>query len=576
MIQCPRGTRDFLPDEMEKRRFYENRLRHVARTFGFREVETPIFEEAELFILRSGPNVLNELYAFKDKGDRDIALRPEMTAPAIRMFVNGMSNDPKPIKIFYFGQCFRYERPQSGRYREFFQFGAELIGSATPQTDAEVIAMASSMIESLGLKEYKLRIGHIGVLRQKIADAGVPKERAAEVLQKLDKKLYDEARPLLSDMGVSEAAMEDIFDLTETVGGVEVLDKVPGDAGDWLRQVVSYLEAMGVPTPEIDLGVVRGLDYYTGMVFEAEAPALGAEKQICGGGSYTLSQLFGGEEVFSTGFAVGFDRILLAMEKEGQTYEPVGIDAYVVPVTDDMRMKSAEILAMLRRAGISSDMDIMGRKMAKAMKYASGARARYVVIVGAKELEEGSVTLRDMASGEQMLVKIDALAQSIKGRSVPVHLGVQERIRARYQLLRPADVPVAHLGYLGRQRLGVLVEVPDALGLHLVLAAHLLDYELRVHHELGLGSAELYDLGYGRYEPAVLGVVVGVHPEELGVLVDYLAVFGNDDGVGGFTRVTSRPAVGIDSEHRYSSSLDTLLSPSTRRTLALIGASTSS
>jgi len=576
MIQCPRGTRDFLPDEMEKRRFYENRLRHVARTFGFREVETPIFEEAELFILRSGPNVLNELYAFKDKGDRDIALRPEMTAPAIRMFVNGMSNDPKPIKIFYFGQCFRYERPQSGRYREFFQFGAELIGSATPQTDAEVIAMASSMIENLGLREYKLRIGHIGVLRQKIADAGVPKERAAEVLQKLDKKLYDEARPLLSEMGVSESAMEDIFDLTETVGGVEVLDKVPGEAGDWLRQVVSYLDAMGVPTPEIDLGVVRGLDYYTGMVFEAEAPALGAEKQICGGGSYTLSQLFGGEEVFSTGFAIGFDRILLAMEKEGQTYEPVGIDAYVVPVTDDMRMKSAEILAMLRRSGISSDMDIMGRKMAKAMKYASGARARYVVIVGAKELEEGSVTLRDMASGEQTLVKIDALAQAIKGRSVPVHLGVQERIRARDQLLRPADVPVAHLGYLGGQGLRVLVEVPYAFGLHLVFAAHLLDHEFRIHHEFGFGTAQLYDLGDRRYEPAVLGIVVGVHAEELCMLMDYLPVLGDDDGVGGFSRVPSGPSVGIYSEHRYSSSLDTLLSPSTRRTLALMGASTSS
>jgi len=576
MIQCPRGTRDFLPDEMEKRRFYENRLRHVARTFGFREVETPIFEEAELFILRSGPNVLNELYAFKDKGDRDIALRPEMTAPAIRMFVNGMSNDPKPIKIFYFGQCFRYERPQSGRYREFFQFGAELIGSATPQTDAEVIAMASSMIENLGLREYKLRIGHIGVLRQKIADAGVPKERAAEVLQKLDKKLYDEARPLLSEMGVSESAMEDIFDLTETVGGVEVLDKVPGEAGDWLRQVVSYLDAMGVPTPEIDLGVVRGLDYYTGMVFEAEAPALGAEKQICGGGSYTLSQLFGGEEVFSTGFAIGFDRILLAMEKEGQTYEPVGIDAYVVPVTDDMRMKSAEILAMLRRSGISSDMDIMGRKMAKAMKYASGARARYVVIVGAKELEEGSVTLRDMASGEQTLVKIDALAQAIKGRSVPVHLGVQESISARDQLLRPADVPVAHLGYLGGQGLRVLVEVPYAFGLHLVFAAHLLDHEFRIHHEFGFGTAQLYDLGDRRYEPAVLGIVVGVHAEELCMLMDYLPVLGDDDGVGGFSRVPSGPSVGIYSEHRYSSSLDTLLSPSTRRTLALMGASTSS
>ncbi len=414
MIQCPRGTRDFLPDEMEKRRFYENELRHVAKTFGFREVETPIFEDAELFILRSGPNVLKELYAFKDKGDREIALRPEMTAPAIRMFVNNMSNDPKPIKIFYFGQCFRYERPQSGRYREFFQFGAELIGSATPETDAEVISMAASMIKALGLNEYKIRIGHIGVLRQRIAEIGVPKERTAEVLQKLDKKLYEEARPLLEEMGVSGTDIDGVFELTETVGGIDVLDRVPGDAGDYLRQVVGYLSAMGVNDIEIDLGVVRGLDYYTGMVFEAEAPSLGAEKQICGGGSYTLSELFGGEKVFSTGFAIGFDRILLAMEKEGKVYEPKGVDAYVLAVSEDMKLKAAEVVASLRSSGVSSDIDIMGRKMGKALKYASAIRARYAVIVGAKEMEEGSVTLRDMSTGEQKLVKVEDLASEIK------------------------------------------------------------------------------------------------------------------------------------------------------------------
>ncbi|MBR6871083.1 MAG: histidine--tRNA ligase [Candidatus Methanomethylophilaceae archaeon] len=377
-------------------------------------METPIFEDAELFILRSGPNVLKELYAFKDKGDREIALRPEMTAPAIRMFVNNMSNDPKPIKIFYFGQCFRYERPQSGRYREFFQFGAELIGSATPETDAEVISMAASMIKALGLNEYKIRIGHIGVLRQRIADIGVPKERTAEVLQKLDKKLYEEARPLLEEMGVSGSDIDGVFELTETVGGIDVLDRVPGDAGDYLRQVVGYLSAMGVNDIEIDLGVVRGLDYYTGMVFEAEAPSLGAEKQICGGGSYTLSELFGGEKVFSTGFAIGFDRILLAMEKEGKVYEPKGVDAYVLAVSEDMKLKAAEVVASLRSSGVSSDIDIMGRKMGKALKYASAIRARYAVIVGAKEMEEGSVTLRDMSTGEQKLVKVEDLASEIK------------------------------------------------------------------------------------------------------------------------------------------------------------------
>ena len=416
MIQRPRGTRDFLPDDMEKRRYYEGLLRNVAKTYGFREIATPIFEESELFILRSGPNVLGELYAFKDKGDREIALRPEMTAPAIRMFVNEMSNDPKPIKMFYFGQCFRYERPQSGRYREFFQFGAELIGNPNVESDAEVISMAGAMIRSFGLKDYKIRIGHIGVLRQKVSDSGVPKERMAEVLQKLDKKNYDEATPLLRSMGVTDDAIMDLYDLTETVGGPEVLSKVPGEAGDYLRRLVELLRVMGVEDPEIDLGVVRGLDYYTGMVFEAEAPALGAEKQICGGGSYTLSELFGGEKVFSTGFAVSFDRILLAAEKEGKTYEKEGIDAYVVPVSDDVRLESAKIVTMLRDEGLRSDIDIMGRKMAKAMKYASITGAKNVIIIGAKELESCSVTVRDMVSGEQKVIKIENLVEELKSR----------------------------------------------------------------------------------------------------------------------------------------------------------------
>ena len=413
MIQRPRGTRDFLPDEMERRRHYEGILRGVAKTFGFREVATPIFEDAELFILRSGPNVLKELYNFKDKGDREVALRPEMTAPVIRMFVNEMSNEPKPIKMFYFGQCFRYERPQSGRYREFFQFGAELIGNPNPETDAEVISMAAAMIKALGLKEYRFRIGHIGVLKQRIADAGVPKERMAEVLQKLDKKLYDEAEPLLKEIGVKDDAVKDIFRLTETVGGKEVLSEVPGDVGDYLRKVVDILSAMGVDDVLIDLGVVRGLDYYTGMVFEAEAPSLGAEKQICGGGSYTLSELFGGEKVFSTGFGVGFDRILLAIEKEGQTYKNEGITAYVLPVSEDVKMDACKIAARLRSAGISTDIEIMGRKMGKAMKYASGLDVRYAVIVGAQELQQDSVTVRDMVSGEQRLVKIDSLVDEL-------------------------------------------------------------------------------------------------------------------------------------------------------------------
>jgi histidyl-tRNA synthetase len=171
---------------------------------------------------------------------------------------------------------------------------------------------------------------------------------------------------------------------------------------------------MNVNDVEIDLGVVRGLDYYTGMVFEAEAPSLGAEKQICGGGSYSLAELFGGEKVFSTGFAIGFDRILLAMENEGQRFENEGVDAYVVPVSDDVRSDAAKIVSMLRGSGIMADIDIMRRKMAKAMKHASAVGAKYAVIVGKNELNENSVTVRDMGTGDQKMVKLDDLAALFK------------------------------------------------------------------------------------------------------------------------------------------------------------------
>ena len=221
-------------------------------------------------------------------------------------------------------------------------------------------------------------------------------------------------RDALTEMGVPDSDIDDLFALTETVGGPEVLDSAPlGEAGEYLREVVSYLDVMGVKDVEIDLGVVRGLDYYTGMVFEAEAPALGAEKQICGGGSYSLSELFGGEKVFSTGFGLGFDRVLLAMEKEGIAYQRKGIDAYVVPVSDDVRKQAFGIVAKIRDAGFSADIDIMGRKMGKALKYASGLPARYAVIVGASELEKGVVTLRDMASGDQCEVPIADVASKL-------------------------------------------------------------------------------------------------------------------------------------------------------------------
>ncbi|HUV25482.1 MAG TPA: histidine--tRNA ligase [Methanomassiliicoccales archaeon] len=411
MIQRPRGTRDFGPEEMEKRRWLEGVMRSTARGFGFGEVATPTFEHTELFALKSGPNIVDEIYAFQDKGGRDISLRPELTAPVIRFFVNDLSNTPRPLKVFYMGPCFRYERPQSGRYREFHQFGVELIGTKTPESDAEVIGLAARIMEAIGLKEFTIRIGHIGILRKMLSDAGLDPESSAAVLQKLDKKLYEEARPMMQAVGMEDDQIGSIFDLTEVCGEVSVLDEMEGEAIDHLKGVLDVLSSYGLENVQVDLGVVRGLDYYTGIVFEVEAPSLGAEKQVCGGGSYSLSELFGGERVFSTGFAIGFDRVLLALENEGLEIKFEGLDAFVIPVKDAQRIKAFEIVSMLRRSGVRADVDLMRRSLGKNFKYADSVGAKYAVIVGEKELDQDSVTVRDMGSGEQKLVSLQALAE---------------------------------------------------------------------------------------------------------------------------------------------------------------------
>jgi len=411
MIQRPRGTRDFGPDEMETRRYLEGLMRLQASTFGFREISTPIFEHAELFTIKSGPSILEEMYAFTDKGGRDITLRPEITAPVIRFFVNELTDAPRPLKVFYIGPCFRYERPQSGRFREFFQFGAELIGAQNPESDAEVIALAASIVEKAGLKDYRIRVGHIGILRKKLRDAGVSPEMIPSILQKLDKKLYDDARPIMEQAGMSDGSIDEVIGITKVTGTVSVLEDFEGESRDYLQDVAKILDASHVKNLRIDLGVIRGLDYYTGVVFEVDVLNLGAEKQVCGGGSYSLSELFGGERVFSTGFAIGFDRTLLVLEEEGFKAPRRAIEAYVIPVSERMREKAFEIASALRARGIAADVDLMRRNLAKNLKYANSIKARRAVIVGEKELETRCVIVRDMETGDQRAVKIDDLVE---------------------------------------------------------------------------------------------------------------------------------------------------------------------
>ncbi|MDD4307918.1 MAG: histidine--tRNA ligase [Thermoplasmata archaeon] len=404
-FQKPRGTRDFAPEEMARRRFVEANMRRTAELFGFGEVMTPTFESTELFVARSGEGIIDELYAFEDKGSRKISLRPELTASVMRFYVNEMQNLPKPVKIFYFGNCFRYERPQAGRYREFWQFGAELIGAPSIESDAEVIALALATLKNLGLKDVVVRIGHLSILNKFIRDLKISDNAEKEARRLIDKRNFEDLRSMLDGANANDEAIARLIELV-SLDGDEAIRRAKEEAGNnegfgYLANLLERLRAYGFDNCQLDFGVARGLDYYTGMVFEIDAPSLGAEKQVCGGGAYTLADLFGGQEVNSTGYAFGFDRIMLALEKSGVTVPSQNLSVYILPIGDEAKITAIQILSELRNAGISADMDLMGRNMSKAMKYANSIGVTKTILIGDNELAENSVTVRDMRSGVQ-------------------------------------------------------------------------------------------------------------------------------------------------------------------------------
>jgi len=402
-VQKPRGTRDFVPREMEKRRWLEGVIRGTMERFGFREAATPAFEHTELFTMRSGPGIINDMYAFKDKGGRDISLRPELTAPIIRLYVEELVSAPKPLKLFYFGNCFRYENPQKGRYREFWQFGCEILGAKKVSGEVELLTLAHEALRASGLKKFVMRIGHVGVLRRLLEDNGIAKEKQSPLMPLIDKKNYDGLKQALEEM---KADAGTIVEVLSSSGGREVLKKVPNSG---LDEVLDGLEDCGVMDYIIEPSIARGLDYYTGMVFEVDVPDLGAEKQVCGGGSYSLAELFGAENIESTGFAIGFDRVLVALEAQNADFPTRALDYYIIPMGPGQRREALKVLTAIRNAGRSADIDLSDRNFSKALKYASGLNARETVLVGEEELKKGVLTVKDMATGKQREARLDEL-----------------------------------------------------------------------------------------------------------------------------------------------------------------------
>ena len=279
-VNRPRGTRDFLPADTARRKYVENVMRNVARNWGYSEIITPTFEHLDLFTLKSGEGIIGELYNFTDKGGRDMTLRPELTAPVMRLYVNELQSFPKPLKLFYFENCFRYERPQKGRFREFWQFGVELIGSGKPDSDAEVIALADALLKAVGVRG-DMKLGNLAVIRTLLR--GLEPEIISKVMRLVDKKEYASLEALVEEIGAEEQLKSDLFKLIKLEGRY-ILQDVKEIVGN-IPELVSFektlklLDAYGVDY-SLDFGIARGLDYYTGMVFEVYAEGLGAQKQV--------------------------------------------------------------------------------------------------------------------------------------------------------------------------------------------------------------------------------------------------------------------------------------------------------
>jgi histidyl-tRNA synthetase len=405
VVQRPKGTRDFLPADMERRRWLETQLRTTAGLFGFREVGTPAFEHVELFTLRSGQGIIGDMYDFKDKGGRHLALRPELTAPTMRLYIEGLTGDPKPLKLFYFGNCFRYEQPQRGRYREFWQFGAEILGAKRVPGEVELLSLADACLKASGLKRYILRIGHVGVLRKLLENAGIPPEKQAPLMPLIDKKDHEALRTSLESMGADAGH---VMEVLGSSGGREILSKVPGSG---LEEVLDGLARTGIDGYVIEPGIARGLDYYTGMVFEGFAPNLGAEDQVLGGGAYRLAHLFGGDDVPSCGFAIGFDRLMVSLG-EVKAARQVRV---AICTTEEGRIRGFEVAKAFRERGICAELDLLDRNLGAQMAHAAKA-ADFAVILGQREVATGTVTLKNLQEGEQKVVPLEIAVAEVAAR----------------------------------------------------------------------------------------------------------------------------------------------------------------
>ena len=420
-FQPVRGMRDLVGEEAQAFTYIIDKARETASLYGYKEVITPHVEPLELLSAKSGEEIRQRMFIFKDLGDRLVALRPEFTASIARLVTTSFKNEPKPLRMFSAGTVYRYDEPQRGRYREFWQTNFELMGSAKPEADAEIILITNNLMKSLGLHGYAFKIGHIGVIRGIISQDGVDEKTQNKVLQLMDKKEFDAALKLVESekcramlKGLIEIRGNDWLDIVEQLQSYVASYEKAKVAVENLSEVLKLLKESTDISIAVEPAFARGLEYYTGMIFEIYIPGL--EIALGGGGRYDkLIEGFGGEPTPAIGCAHGIDRVAIALQTQKIAFEAkAGKRVVVLPITEAMKSEALKIAQQLRVAGVTVEFEVMGRKMTKALEDADKRKVDFAVIVGERELKEGIVVLKDLANRQQNTILIDKLIEKIK------------------------------------------------------------------------------------------------------------------------------------------------------------------
>ncbi len=417
MINAPKGTKDILPQESYKWQFIEKTAREVATAFNIKEIRTPTFEHTEVFLrgVGEGTDIVNkEMYTFNDKGDRSITLKPEGTAGVARAFVeNGLFNTSLPVKMFYITPCFRYERPQAGRMREFHQFGIELLGSTNASIDAEAIIMAKTFFNKLNVKGLELFINSIGCKNCR--------SKYHEALKDYLKENKEKLCPLCQErfeknpMRILDCKNSDCKEITKNAP--KILDYICEDCSSHFNQVKKFLEIAGVEYT-VDANIVRGLDYYTKTVFEFVSTNIGAQGTVCGGGRYdSLVSELGGNDVSGIGFALGIERLLLLMENTGVEIPNENItDIYIASMGEQGKLKAFELANALRIKGVKVDIDHLERGIKAQFKYADKIKAKFVAVIGENEIANGEIKVKNMQDGNETTIEIQNFVSFIENQ----------------------------------------------------------------------------------------------------------------------------------------------------------------